>query len=103
LAVAENGAAALCTAVSLLHWWGLDPHLDEQLNTMLTDLDLHSLGSAAAAVRTPSDIVSSVMKRSHVAQSYALSFRPKGMYLCRSKGCLLQSKMQRTIRSRGVW
>ena len=50
LAAAVGGAAALCTAVSLLHWWGLDPHLDEQLHTMLTDLDLHSL-SPTAVVR----------------------------------------------------
>ncbi len=60
LAAVVNGATALCTAVSLLHWWGLDPHLDEQINTMLTDLDLHSLGPAAAAVRNDSEIVFSV-------------------------------------------
>ena len=39
-------------AISLLHWWGLDPHLDEQLDVMATDLDIHSLAPAAAAVQS---------------------------------------------------
>ena len=46
-----DGTAALGTSLSLLHWWGLDPHVDEQLFVMLADLRLHCLPSSAATVR----------------------------------------------------
>ena len=35
--------AGLALALALLHWWGLDPRLDQQLYHMLAALQLHAV------------------------------------------------------------
>ena len=42
--------AAIALALSLLHWWGVEHALDQQLYDMLADLQLHVL---APQVHTP--------------------------------------------------
>ena len=72
---AADEAAALGTAVSLLHWWGLDPHLDEQLYVMLTDLDLHCLSPAVDPVCTLSEAAVAFMGGADCVSRYMVGSR----------------------------